>query len=216
MTPFLEGVIAGYAIAIPVGPIAILIIDTGLRGGFRPGFAAGAGAASADLTYAALAAIAGAALATLIQPYELPLKIISAIVLIGLGAWGLWRLLSTPARGSAQPQTVESQPAAIGGAWQTYVKFLGLTLINPLTVVYFAALIVGGGAKSLDTLDGRALFVLGAGLSSLSWQSLLAGIGAAAHRHLPPRFQTSASVIGNLVVIGLGLRIAAGLILGGA
>ena len=49
---FLNGVVAGYGIAIPVGPIAILILELGLRRGFRIALSAGAGAASADLIYA--------------------------------------------------------------------------------------------------------------------------------------------------------------------
>ena len=51
---------AGYGIAIPVGAIAILIVDMGLRRGFGLGFMAGAGAAAADFIYASLAAVAGA------------------------------------------------------------------------------------------------------------------------------------------------------------
>jgi hypothetical protein len=46
-------------IAIPVGPIAILIIELGIRRGFSVAFCAGAGAASADLVYVTLAALAG-------------------------------------------------------------------------------------------------------------------------------------------------------------
>ena len=42
----LIGLAAGYAIAIPVGPIALLIIRTAMHGGLRPGLAAGAGTAT--------------------------------------------------------------------------------------------------------------------------------------------------------------------------
>ena len=42
----LAGAIAGYAIAIPVGAIAVLIIHIGLTSGLRQGLAAGAGAAT--------------------------------------------------------------------------------------------------------------------------------------------------------------------------
>ena len=59
MNAFWEGVLAGYGIAIPVGAIAILIVDMGLRRGFPPAFMAGAGAATADFIYALLAVIAG-------------------------------------------------------------------------------------------------------------------------------------------------------------
>ena len=62
MTAFLEGLAAGYGIAIPVGAVAILIVNTALSGGFRLGFMAGAGAATADLLYAGVAVLAGVAL----------------------------------------------------------------------------------------------------------------------------------------------------------
>jgi threonine/homoserine/homoserine lactone efflux protein len=71
MTAFWEGVLAGYGIAIPVGAIAILIVDMGLRRGFLSGFMAGAGAATADFIYALLAVIAGATLAMALAPYAL-------------------------------------------------------------------------------------------------------------------------------------------------
>ena len=93
MSAFIAGVIAGYGIAIPVGAIAILIVETGLRRGFRAAFAAGAGAATADLVYASLAALAGQGLAAALAPYAAGLRLVSAGVLIVLGGWGVWKVL---------------------------------------------------------------------------------------------------------------------------
>ena len=136
MNPFWLGVLAGYGIAIPVGAIAILIFDTGLRRGLRPALAAGAGAAAADLTYAALAATAGGAIGPMLAAHAAVVRGLGGIVLIGIAAWRIRSALRpTPVPASA-PQT---QPAAT-----IFLKFLGLTLLNPLTIVYFAALILGG------------------------------------------------------------------------
>ena len=197
---FWEGVIAGYGIAIPVGAIAILIVDTALRRGFRAGFMAGAGAASADLLYASLAALAGTALAALLAPAADLLRILSGLVLVGLGAHGLWRLRKL--RSSSENHEGENRPRR-----KIYVQFFGLTLLNPLTIAYFGSLILGGNANSIASNGARVAFVLGAALASLSWQSLLALIGAAGHRRLTPRAQLITSVIGNVIVIGLGVRI---------
>ncbi|MBI5667957.1 MAG: LysE family transporter [Chloroflexi bacterium] len=199
MDAFWEGVLAGYGIAIPVGAIAILIVNAGMRHGFHEGFLAGAGAASADLLFAALAALGGPALAVLLQPLAGGLRWVSAAVLIGLGAYGLWRL--------RQSRTQLPAAVTLRGGWRTYAQFLGLTLLNPLTVAYFAALIIGRGSGMAFDAHDRLLFVVGAGLASLSWQMLLALLGALAHRHLSPRVQVLTSVIGNLVVVALGLRI---------
>ena len=92
----------------------------------------------------------------------------------------------------------------------TYFRLLALTLLNPATVVYFAALILGLPAVGREPAE-RAAFVAGVFLSSLSWQELLAAIGALAHRRLPPTAQLIASLVGNLVVLGFAAAIAHGL-----
>jgi arginine exporter protein ArgO len=202
MTSFWEGVLAGYGIAIPVGAIAVLIVDVGLRRGFRFSFAAGAGAAAADFVYAGLAAVAGEALASALAPYALGLRIASTLLLLGLGGYGLWRARQIGAQQDTHPAAGDS-----ANPFRTFAQFLGLTLLNPLTVAYFGALILGRGTESVITAADRTAFVIGAALASLSWQTLLAGVGALAKTHLSPRFQMYASVTGNLVVIGLGLRV---------
>jgi len=77
LNPFVQGLLAGYGIAIPVGAIAILIVDAAIRRGFRAGFAAGAGAATADIVYASLAAVAGQALAALLAPLAAQIRVVS-------------------------------------------------------------------------------------------------------------------------------------------
>lgn len=200
MAAFIEGVLAGYGIAIPIGAIAVLILDVSLKRGFRIGFKAGAGAACADFLYAALAALAGGVLVQIIAPHALQVKIISGVVLIAVGLYGL--LLSS--RPSDSPET--GGPGSDGSS-RIFAQFLGLTIINPLTIVYFSALILGGGAKNLESFLEHAAFVIGAGLASLSWQTLLARLGSLGYRRLSPRFQIATSSLGFLVVIGFGLRI---------
>src|SRR5512136_93542 len=96
MSPFVEGLLAGYGIAIPVGAVAILIVNTSIRCGFAVGFMAGAGAATADVLYAILASTAGAALTATLQPLASPLRIAGGLVLISLAAAGLWQGLRHP------------------------------------------------------------------------------------------------------------------------
>lgn len=183
-----------------MGAIAILIVDMGLRRGFGLGFMAGAGAAAADLFYASIAAAAGEVLANALEPFAVALRITSALVLFALGSYGLWGTRRRASRETPHPSDTR-------GHWRTFSQFVGLTLLNPLTIAYFSALILGRDAGTTITIGERALFVVGAGLASLSWQTLLAGLGAVAHRHMTLRFQVLTSVVGNLVVLGLGARI---------
>jgi threonine/homoserine/homoserine lactone efflux protein len=200
MSPFVEGVLAGYGIAIPVGAVAILIVNTAIRRGFRIGFVAGAGAATADFLYAVLAAVAGAAVTVALKPLAVPLRLLSGAVLVAIAGWGLWRGLSRPSKASDRADA--SPPLRM------YAQFVGITIINPLTVVYFTAFMIGqGGSLAGAPLASSLLFILGVGLSSLSWQSVLAAFGGVAGRRLSPRFQVLATVLGNLLVLGLAARI---------
>ncbi len=198
MSLFIEGLIAGYGIAIPVGAVAILIVNMAMRCGFKIGFSAGAGAAAADVIYATIAVVTGTILVGLLAPIAPWLPIFSGLLLLGMGIWGLWKGLKHANR--------DSKTAEVCGAVRMFGQFLGITIVNPLTIVYFAALILGSGPTALTLMD-RTVFIMGVGIASLSWQTLLAGIGTAGHHQLSPRFQVFAIIFGNVVVILLGLRI---------
>ena len=203
LASFLAGALAGYAIAIPVGAIAVLIVDIGIRRGFQIAAAAGAGAASADGVYATLAAAGGAAIAGILEPLARPLKVIAIGALLGIGLRGLVMMLLGP-RGVAGSAVLPT------GRIGTYFRFLALTLLNPATVIYFAALILG--LPNLGRGPGeRAAFVAGAFLASLTWQTTLAAVGAVAHHRLPPRFQVAISLLGNLVIVGFAVLLASDL-----
>lgn len=201
---FLSGVVAGYGIAIPIGPIAILILELGLRRGFWIAFCAGAGAASADLIYATIAVVAGTFLVSVLAPFASILRIASALVLIAMGALLLLHGRSVSGR---------TQGPRLGAAscMQTYGMVLGLTLLNPVTVAYFTTLILGMRADSPQSSVAAVLFVSGAFLASLSWQSFLASLSGIAHKHLPAKLQVATSAIGNLVIMAFGVAILLGL-----
>jgi threonine/homoserine/homoserine lactone efflux protein len=197
----LAGLVAGYAIAIPVGAIAVLIIHTALTQGLRAGLAAGAGAATADLVYALIAALAGLWVTTLIGPLIGPLRLAGGAILIAFGVRGLLVLRS--ARETLDPMAAHQE--ARRPHHQTFLAMLGLTLLNPATVVYFTALTVG--LPFLGDAGERLVFAAAAGVASLSWQWLLALIGAALGRGGGHRVRSVTSLIGNAVIVVLGALI---------
>jgi threonine/homoserine/homoserine lactone efflux protein len=200
MTAFVEGLLAGFGIAIPVGAVAILIVNTAMRCGFTVGFMAGAGAATADLLYAVLASAAGVVLARAIEPFASPLRILAGLVLIAMATSGLWQARKR----ASQPEKTADACAPL----KTYAQFVGITIINPLTIVYFTAFILGKGRLAAGSSVAESLlFIAGVGLASLSWQTLLAAVGGMARSRLSARFQLLAAVLGNLLVLALGARI---------
>jgi threonine/homoserine/homoserine lactone efflux protein len=194
------GAVAGFAIAIPVGAIAILIIHTGLTRGLRTGLAAAAGAASADGIYATIAVLAGIGVSNVIGPLVGPLRVVGGLVLILLGVRGLLTLRSP--RGIGEADVLE---AAAPGHRRTYLELLGLTLLNPATVIYFAALTVG--LPVLTDTGERLAFAAAAFAASLTWQCGLAVFGAALGRGAGHRLRRPTVIFGNAIVIALGVLI---------
>ena len=97
------------------------------------------------------------------------------------------------------------EPAGTG---RTYATVLGLTLLNPATVIYYASLAIGLPAISGE-LAARALFVAGAALASLSWQWLLAGAGSALHGRVPPSLGVATGIVSSAIIAVLALKIVA-------
>jgi len=191
---FLLGVAAGYAIAIPVGPIAILILRVGVRQGLRAAAAAGAGTATADLIYATIAMLFGAAVSAFIAPFLPATRLVAAAALAAIAIRGMFRATRVADREISGP---------------IYLIFLTLTMLNPPTVIYFVSLAVALPEISHD-LASRAMFVLGAFLASLSWQEILAFAGASLHGRLTPAVQRVTAVVSGMIILALAFRIAVG------
>jgi threonine/homoserine/homoserine lactone efflux protein len=211
----IAGMLAGWGVAIPLGAIGVMVVDLGVRGGFRPAAAAAAGVATADLLYAGVAAAAGAAASAVLAPHEEALRWLSAAVLAGLGVYGLRAALSQArdtrgARGAVPGDAAKPADAAASGGGHVYARFVALTSINPLTVAYFAALIAGLPAIASAPATAKVAFVLAAGAASLSWQLVLAGAGAALHHRLPPSARVYTALAGNAIVLALAARAALG------
>jgi arginine exporter protein ArgO len=199
MSALFAGVAAGLAVAVPLGAIGVLIVDLGVRGGFRPAFLAGLGTALADGLYATVAAVAGLAVGAWLAPAQREIGLAAAAVLAGVGVFGLLAL--------RRPARTRPVPAADG---RLVARFLGLTAINPATAATFAGLMVGLPAVAHASAPGKAAFVVGAFAASLAWQSSLAGGGALMRHGLPPRARVWTSVAGQLIVLALAVRLVVG------
>ncbi|MFD9064506.1 LysE family transporter [Kitasatospora purpeofusca] len=201
----LSGLLAGYGIAVPVGAISVLIVTLASRVSLARGLAAALGVATADGLYALLALIGGATLAPLLAPAADALELAAAAVLVLLAAHGLRATLRTH---RADRDPAGPPPPVPASPWCTYASLLGLTLLNPLTVVYFSALVLGGRTGP-GSLGAGLVFVLAAFAASASWQALLAAGGALLRRTLTgPRGRLLTGLTGNLVVLALALRLA--------
>ncbi|MFI7157065.1 LysE/ArgO family amino acid transporter [Micromonospora chalcea] len=230
---FLAGLVAGYGVAIPVGAIAILILGLSARTSFRVGSAAALGVATADGMYAAVAALGGAAVASGLAPFAGPLRLIAAGVLLALACLTAWRAMRPPAPAQEPNSPAPAQepnspapaqepnspapaqePSPRGGLdtpVRAFAAVLALTLLNPATVVYFVALVLGRGDVLGSSPVGAAAFTAGVFLASASWQLLIAGGGSLIGRALTgPRGRRVTALLSSVIIAALAVATVLG------
>jgi arginine exporter protein ArgO len=196
------GLLAGYGIAIPVGAVGTYLVALTARTSLKTGLAAALGVATADGVYALVAVLGGAAIAGVLVPVAGPLRLVSAGVLVVLAARGAVVALRSHRDTAARPVTALAPGRA-------YVSLLGVTLVNPATVVYFTALVVGDRAGTAAPAAEQVVFVLAAFAASASWQALLAGGGALLGRVLTgPRGRLITALVSSAVISALAVRLA--------
>ncbi|HEY8758672.1 MAG TPA: LysE family transporter [Candidatus Limnocylindria bacterium] len=202
MSSFITGLIAGFAIAMPPGAVTSLIVRIGLQRGFRSALAAGWGTATVDGVYCVVAVLAGAAIVPLLGAIDPPLRVVTGLVLVGLGLRGiLGARREAPSAGSPDARDLAA----------TYVRFIAITMVNPATLAYFIAVALGFAGS---VLNDAGAFIVGVFAASLTWHAILAVLSGSLHGRLSPNARTVLAVVANGVVIALGVRILAQVLAG--
>ncbi len=167
------GVVTGVPMLVVVGPIALLLVDQGVRHGVRRGSPAAVGVALGDLTLAVVVALVGTALASVLTPVASWLRLVAALLLAGLALHALHVARTSGhedppdvALASGGDVLVAARPARLLGG------FAALTIVNPLTLLVYTGLVVSGTAGV-----GTAGWVLGMGLASLAVHGGWVGVG---------------------------------------
>jgi len=162
---FVKGLIIGFSIAAPVGPIGVLCIRRTLAEGRGAGLVSGLGAATADALYGCVAGFGLTLISTLLLKFQVWLGVGGGLFLCYLGI----RTLTAPPASQAAPASGQGLLAA-------YASTFFLTLTNPMTIISFAAIFAGLGIVSArgDYLSA-AVLVAGVFLGSTLWWWLLSG-----------------------------------------
>lgn len=163
-----RGLIIGFSVAAPVGPIGVLCIRRTLSQGRLAGFVSGLGAATADASYSAVAAFGLAVIADALVRQQNVIRLVGGLFLCYLGL----RFLLAPAA-----SRVTSIPKKrLSGA---YASTLALTLTNPTTILSFAAIFAGFGVAVTHGQRAASLaLVVGVFLGSAAWWLILSlGVG---------------------------------------
>ena len=160
---FLKGLVIGFSLAAPVGPVGILCVRRTLTYGERHGFMTGLSAASSDMIYSIIAAFGITLISNFITDHQQLIRIIGGIFLIALGYYS-----------HRFHQSDEKATTRVNSHTLSFVSTFFLTFTNPLTLFAFAAVFAGIGIEKIADNNIFGLFLIaGVFLGSLLWFSLL-------------------------------------------
>ncbi len=161
----LRGLLIGFSIAAPVGPIGVLCIRRTLADGRWSGLFSGLGAASADAIYGCVAGFGLAFISNFLVSQQLWLRIIGGAFLCYLG------LKTLTAKPAEQAATARGK-----GLFGAYASTFFLTLTNPMTILSFVAIFAGLGlANTASNYSTAGILVLGVFTGSVLWWLILVG-----------------------------------------
>jgi threonine/homoserine/homoserine lactone efflux protein len=191
----LRGLILGFSIAAPVGPIGVLCIRRSLADGRLNGFVSGLGAATADALYGSVAAFGLTFISGVLFNLQGGLRLIGGLFLCYLG---LKTCLARPA-----PLETAASRRGLGGA---YASTLFLTLTNPMTILSFTAIFAGVGVFNTGgSYLAAGLLVTGVFAGSALWWFLLSALTGLLRTRLDTRLLLWINRASGVVIVVFGL-----------
>ena len=155
----INGIIIGFSIAAPIGPIGVLCIRRTLAEGRAYGLISGLGAATADAIYGCIAGFGLTFISNFLIRQQVWLSIVGGIFLCFLG---VKTFLSKP----VEQVTAANQTGLINSYASTFL----LTLTNPVTILFFLGIFAGLGVGSTcGNYASAATLILGVFTGSALW-----------------------------------------------
>lgn len=195
-TYLLKGLILGFVIAAPVGPIGVLCAKRTLTHGRRAGFFSGMGAATADAIYGFIAAFGLTLISDFLIDHQLWLRLAGGTLLCVLGTRTL----------IAVPRERQNLPRSAKRYAGMYTSTFFLTLTNPMTIFSFAAVFAGFGlASTRGNALSTGILILGVFVGSALWWLFLVGIFSIFNRRFQHHELQWVNRIAGAIIAGSGI-----------
>ncbi|WP_036228631.1 LysE family translocator [Marinobacterium jannaschii] len=192
MSVFLQGLLLGVLVAVPVGPIGMLCIQRTLNHGQAAGLLTGLGAACADAIYGLVAGLGLTAITLWLTASQQWLSLVGALLLMGLGVQSLLN----------QRYNLQLKVKDYSG-WHMFAGTFLLTLSNPATILSFLAFISALGLSGNSS--GTLLLVVGVFSGSACWWLLLVVIVMRLRQRISHHWRRRIGQIAASAMIGFAL-----------
>ena len=196
MQPFVQGVLMGLGVSVPIGPVNVLIMSYALRS-YTKALCLGLGAMSADMLYLALSALGISQLAKIPIVFTC-ISVFGAAFLLYI-ALGIYR----QAKRSVQLQSVE-----LGSHVAVFGKGFLLNIFNPYVIMFWLSVSASIGRERF----GLALAGLVCGI--LSWITLFALAVYKSRAKISDRAARAFAYISALILLFFALKLIYAVIVG--
>ncbi|MGH6888690.1 MAG: LysE family translocator [Rhizomicrobium sp.] len=202
----LPGLVIGFFVAAPIGPINLICIRRTLAFGSFIGLISGLGAATGDGIFAAIIGFGLTAIRQWIEGYSQLMQIAAGALLLG---FGIHTYLADPLHGR-EIVCASDRPRARPSVVRSFVSTFALALSNPATLFAFAALFTGFGGFvgiAVPTLAQAAFVVAGILCGAGLWWFTLTTIVGAFHARINARVMRVITHASGAIVsiFGLGM-----------
>ena len=188
------GLVVGFSIAVPIGPMGLLCIQRTLTSGMRVGVCTGLGAATVNVVYGALITLSLDKLA--------PVMTSGGRVLSSLGgAYLLWCAARTLMlqRALVDQSTIVSLSPVM--AYGSAVAFNASNPMSPVLIIALLSPIIGMSAPSLGE---AAAFLFGMFTAATTWWVCLSGGITLLRSHLSPGMLAMVNQVAGAVLTFYG------------
>jgi threonine/homoserine/homoserine lactone efflux protein len=192
---FLKGLLAGITIAAIGGPVGILCVRRTMKEGLYSGIALGLGAALADALFGSISGFGLTFISDFLLTYQKIINIIGSVFLVYLG---ITTFLEHP-----QPYRSEKPFVKKRGLLKNMLTSFFITLTNPATILFFAALSIGLGIGL--NYAAATWMIVGIFIGSLAWFSSLAFVITIFHTKITEKQLATMNKVFGIGLIGFGL-----------
>lgn len=195
---FLNGIIIGLLVSIPLGPIGVLIIQRTMNKGRISGLASGLGAAFSDMIYAIIAGFSISYIIDFVKEQQSWIQLVGSLVMFG---FGYFTFRSNPAVELRKAQ----RQSRSGTFFQDMVTSFGLTVSNPLLIFIFIGVFAGFKVMKGQGILEPLIVIPGIFFGALLWWLSLTFIVSLFRKKINLRGLWRLNKITGIIIMALSL-----------
>lgn len=200
-----KGLLLGWSVAWPPGPINSEMIRRGLSRGFWSAYAVSLGACSGDFLWALGVALGAGALAN-VRGVQFFLAVVSFVLLLVLAATFTrhalrgWRMLRSG-------ETIVRPPTALDTGRGGYLLGLGMALSSPWNIAFWLA-VIGQQAGATLSIPSSLVLAVGVVVGAAIWGLVLCTALRLGARFASPAWEVATNAATALLMVYFAVQLA--------